>query len=607
MSADASPGSVDRSASTGATSRDEALRDQLRALTGNGRPPDLVELRQFLRDHKVSPRELERLIANPTLGPAQLADATTAHPTPVTPRPASTPRPPTAGHPPGPTGADWIARRSPPEQHPAAPSPPPGPTGRVEADATMDEDLWDDFDDPFALDAPPKAPRSPTTGDEPPQTGGPDPVPKLVADLLDDYARSGRVERGTAVALAARRGIDVHQLERALGQLEQAGVELDEDPVETAYDGARDLDGGKTRRLAGSEVLDQLSDYFARAGRIPLIGADVEVRLGAAITAGQRADEALADPEDLTAAEIVRLRELSRAGRDAHADLVRANLRLVVSIARHRQYTDCGVELSDRIQDGNIGLLRAADKFDSTLGFKFSTYATWWIRQSIERGAGDRGRLIRVPVHMHEKLQKLHRVRRVLEAQLGRDATIPEIAAELGEEPDKVAETVGYLHAVISLDAPIGEDDATLSDLLSAEADIDGRDDPVEIVLAADFHRRFDDTLWLALTEREHRIITQRFGLKDQDPLTLDAIGAELGVTRERIRQIQTKTLVKLRAHAGTALLFEYLTGTAPNAPKPLPSKQARPGGDPASVDLPADDPSSEDTPLSDPSATLPR
>jgi len=605
MSADASPGSADRTASSRATLRDEALRERLRALTGNGRPPDLAELRQFLRDHKVLPRELERLIAEPTLAPVQLPDANTARPTPVTPRPDSTPRPPTAGHPPAPTEAERTARRPPPEQPPAPP--PAAPTGRIEPDTTTEQDVWDDFDDPFALDAPPKASRAPATSDEPPQTSGPDPVTKLVADLLDDYARSGRVERGTAVALAARRGIDVHQLERALGQLEQAGVELDDDPVETAYDGARDLDGGTTRRQVGSEVRDQLSDYFARAGRIPLIGADVEVRLGAAITAGQRADEALADSGDLTAAETVRLRELSRAGRNAHADLVRANLRLVVSIARHGKYTNCGVEVSDRIQDGNIGLLRAADKFDGTLGFKFSTYATWWIRQSIDRGVGDRGRVIRVPVHMHERLQKFQRVRRILGARLGREATIPEIAAELGEEPDKVAETVGYLHAVLSLDAPIGEDDATLGDLLSAEADVDGRDDPVEIVLAADFQRRFDDTLRLALTEREHHVIAGRFGLRDEEPRTLDAIGAELGVTRERIRQIQTKTLVKLRAHPDTALLFEYLTDTAPNAPKPLPPKQAPPGGDPVSVDPSADDPPNGDTPLSDPSATLRR
>ncbi len=548
--------------------RDRWLSTQLQALSRDGRPPDLAELRQFLRVHNVSPRELNLLIASPTGKPI---------PAPI-------------------TGERIVGSPSPERRLVSSPASP----GRHAVDTTTDEDTWDDFDDPFDLDTPRRATASARGAAPGTKRSTGDPVAKLVADLLDDHARTGGVERGAAVALAARRGIDVDQLQQVLAQLEKGGVELEEDVVPAPYDGAGDLDGGTSRRQVGSEMRDQLGDYLARAGRIPLICADVEVRLGAAITAGQRADEVLADPGNRSADDSARIREVSRAGRQAHADLARANLRLVVSVAKHPRYFYCTVELSDRIQDGNIGLLRAAELFDCTLGYKFSTYATWWIRQSIERGIADRGRSIRIPVHLCEKLQKVRRVRRVLEARLGRAVTVVELADELDEDPGKVAAMLEYLRPVASLDAPIGDEDLTIGDLLSAEADVDGRQDPVEVVLAADFHRQVDQALWSALTEREHHIITRRFGLNHHEPQTLDAIAAELGVTPERIRQIQTKVMARLRTHPEAVLLFEYLTGSMP--PEPAPPKRARRVPDPA-----PDDQTIDDTPLSDSSASLPR
>jgi RNA polymerase primary sigma factor len=247
-------------------------------------------------------------------------------------------------------------------------------------------------------------------------------------------------------------------------------------------------------------------------------------------------------------------------GRRAHAELVCANLRLVVSIAKARHYEPSGVEFADRIQDGNLGLMRAADKFDGSKGFKFSTYATWWIKQSIERGIGDRGRTIRVPVHVHEQLQKVRRTVSKLAARFDREPTLAEISDVTGMEPGKLQAAMDLMRPLRSLDALLGDEgDLHLSDVLVREEERDGRTDPAEIIIHAMFLRDLTKILTMVLPERALRVVERRFGLATGDEETFEDIGADYGVTRERIRQIQVKSLKTLRESGQAAELRSYL------------------------------------------------
>jgi RNA polymerase primary sigma factor len=306
-------------------------------------------------------------------------------------------------------------------------------------------------------------------------------------------------------------------------------------------------DGG--RRAATSDLV---RIYLREIGRVPLLTAEDEVELAKTIEAGLFAEEKLGGGFPMLGAVHGDLVLLVGEGVRAKQRLIEANLRLVVSIAK--RYIGRGLVFLDLIQEGNLGLIRAVEKFDYTRGYKFSTYATWWIRQAITRAIADQARTIRVPVHMVETINKLARVQRQLHQELGREASTDEIAAEMGLEPERVAEIQRIAQEPVSLQSPIGEEESDLGDFIEdADAVV-----PIEaaafIMLQDQLERVLDQ-----LAEREQRIIQLRFGLTDGHPRTLEEVGREFGVTRERIRQIESKTLAKLRHPSRAQMLREYL------------------------------------------------
>jgi RNA polymerase primary sigma factor len=305
----------------------------------------------------------------------------------------------------------------------------------------------------------------------------------------------------------------------------------------------------EVRRAATSDLV---RIYLREIGRVPLLTAEDEVELAKSIEAGLFAEEKLCCGIAVPGAIHGDLEFLAYEGVRAKQRLIEANLRLVVSIAK--RYIGRGLVFLDLIQEGNLGLIRAVEKFDYTRGYKFSTYATWWIRQAITRAIADQARTIRVPVHMVETINKLARVQRQLHQELGREAGIDEIAAEMGLEPERVAEIQRIAQEPVSLQSPIGEEESDLGDFIEdADAVV-----PIEaaafIMLQAQLERVLDQ-----LAEREQRIIQLRFGLTDGHPRTLEEVGREFGVTRERIRQIESKTLAKLRHPSRAQVLREYL------------------------------------------------
>jgi RNA polymerase primary sigma factor len=310
--------------------------------------------------------------------------------------------------------------------------------------------------------------------------------------------------------------------------------------------------------LSGDELVhvsDPVRMYLQEIGRYPLLTPQQEVELAMQMEAGLRAEEKLEAGGELGSAERTILDRAVRQADRARKRLVEANLRLVVSIAK--KYVGRGLGLLDLIQEGNLGLIRAVEKFDYRKGFKFSTYATWWIRQAVTRALADQGRTIRVPVHMVETINKLAQSQRALMQDLGREPTIGEIATELELEPSKVTELRRIALDPVSLETPLGEeDDSTLADFVEdTEAEV-----PVE---AASF-RLLQDYLGLALedlNERERQVLIMRFGLADGKVRTLEEVGAYFKVTRERIRQIETKALAKLRQPARARKLEGYLEG----------------------------------------------
>ena len=297
---------------------------------------------------------------------------------------------------------------------------------------------------------------------------------------------------------------------------------------------------------------DLVRIYLREIGRVPLLTAEDEVELAKAIEAGLFAEEKLGGGIPMLGAIYGDLELLVGEGVKSKQRLIEANLRLVVSIAK--RYIGRGLVFLDLIQEGNLGLIRAVEKFDYTRGYKFSTYATWWIRQAITRAIADQARTIRVPVHMVETINKLARVQRQLHQELGREASPEEVAAEMGLEPERVAEIQRIAQEPVSLQSPIGEEESDLGDFIEdADAVV-----PIEaaafIMLQDQLERVLDQ-----LAEREQRIIQLRFGLTDGHPRTLEEVGREFGVTRERIRQIESKTLAKLRHPSRAQMLREYL------------------------------------------------
>ncbi len=299
---------------------------------------------------------------------------------------------------------------------------------------------------------------------------------------------------------------------------------------------------------------DPVKDYLKQIGKVPLLNAEQEVELAKRIEAGLFAEEKLADNGGSLRSETrLDLEWIADDGRRAKNHLLEANLRLVVSLAK--RYTGRGMLFLDLIQEGNLGLIRAVEKFDYTKGYKFSTYATWWIRQAITRAMADQARTIRIPVHMVEVINKLARMQRQMLQDLGREPTPGELAVELDMTPEKVIEVQKYGREPISLHTPLGEDgDSEFGDLIEDSEAIQPGEAVSFTLLQEQLHSVLD-----TLSEREAGVVSMRFGLTDGQPKTLDEIGKVYGVTRERIRQIESKTMSKLRHPSRSQVLRDYL------------------------------------------------
>ncbi|MFZ2756933.1 MAG: RNA polymerase sigma factor RpoD [Atopobiaceae bacterium] len=317
----------------------------------------------------------------------------------------------------------------------------------------------------------------------------------------------------------------------------------------------------KSRRRPDSATVmltgDPVRMYLKEIGKVDLLTASEEVHLAMKIEAGVEAAEKLQAADDgeleLTRAELRRLMRIEQVGLEAKQSLISANLRLVVSIAK--RYVGRGMLFLDLIQEGNLGLIRAVEKFDYTKGFKFSTYATWWIRQAITRAIADQARTIRIPVHMVETINKLVRVQRQLLQDLGRDPTPEEIGAEMGMSADRVREIQKISQEPVSLETPIGEEeDSSLGDFIEDAQAVAPPEAASDSMLREQLEQVLD-----GLADRERKVIKLRFGLEDGHPRTLEEVGREFGVTRERIRQIESKTLAKLRHPSRSGKLKDYM------------------------------------------------
>ncbi len=323
-------------------------------------------------------------------------------------------------------------------------------------------------------------------------------------------------------------------------------------PEELVISDVDDTDEPVQQVHQAGATADPVKDYLKQIGKVALLNAEMEVELAKRIEAGLFAEEMLAQGAEEDELRMD-LEWIASDGQAAKRHLLEANLRLVVSLAK--RYTGRGMLFLDLIQEGNLGLIRAVEKFDYTKGYKFSTYATWWIRQAITRAMADQARTIRIPVHMVEVINKLARVQRQMTQDLGRDATPEELARELDMTPEKVIEVQKYGREPISLHTPLGEDgDSEFGDLIEdSEAIVPA--DAVSFTLLQEQLQGVLDTL----SEREAGVVKMRFGLTDGQPKTLDEIGKVYGVTRERIRQIESKTMSKLRHPSRSQVLRDYL------------------------------------------------
>jgi RNA polymerase primary sigma factor len=311
-----------------------------------------------------------------------------------------------------------------------------------------------------------------------------------------------------------------------------------------------DIDG----RSGGSS--DPVRMYLKEIGKVPLLTAEEEVILARCVEEGLRATERIVEREEeglpVGRRQLQHDRHVRSEGTDAKRILVEANLRLVVSIAK--RYRNRGMAFLDLIQEGNLGLMRAVDKFDYTKGFKFSTYATWWIRQAITRAIADQARTIRIPVHMVETINKVIRVQRQLLQDFGREPSVEELADRTEMTPGRIREILQVSQETVSLEQPMGDDDFSLSDLIEDEGAIA----PSEAAARAMLNEAVKQAL-SELSDREQKVVRLRFGLDDGQMRTLEEVGKEFGVTRERIRQIESKTLAKLRHPMRSSRLRDYL------------------------------------------------
>jgi RNA polymerase primary sigma factor len=381
-------------------------------------------------------------------------------------------------------------------------------------------------------------------------------LPKGMGDdeeELDDDADLESVDEIVAEAAAV---VDIAAVEEELPEEEP---EEDKAKNEIAKIGGMVLSNreeddipAQTTTITGATA-DPVKDYLKQIGKVALLNAELEVELAKRIEAGLFAEEKLATDKKISRDVERDLKWVVKDGQRAKSHLLEANLRLVVSLAK--RYTGRGMQFLDLIQEGNLGLIRAVEKFDYTKGYKFSTYATWWIRQAITRAMADQARTIRIPVHMVEVINKLARVQRQLLQDLGREPTPEELARELDMTPEKVVEVQKYGREPISLSTPLGEDgDSEFGDLIEDTEAVVPADAVGFTMLQRELERILD-----SLHPREAGVIRSRFGLGDGVQKTLDQIGEEFGVTRERIRQIESKTMSKLRHPSRSQMLRDYL------------------------------------------------
>ena len=402
-------------------------------------------------------------------------------------------------------------------------------------------------------------------------------VAELIEQVVAEAREYGEIHLDVAM-MKLRVELTPDVLTALKAACERAGVRLDEgvddqpDDDEDDLSPADELARARRRRAAARSFTgvkatapggssDSVRMYLREIGRVPLLTGAEEVSIAKRIEKGEMAKERLADlaaTDELDTLPFDERRKMQRWVRDgdlATSELIQANLRLVVSIAK--RYVGRGMQLLDLIQEGNLGLMRAVQKFDYTKGFKFSTYATWWIRQAITRAIADQARTIRIPVHMVESINKVHRIQRQMLMELEREPTVEELAERADLTPERVREIQQISMDPLSLDSPVGEEeDSNLADFI--------KDNNVDMPADAAARMLLNQAVIEALSElneREQQVMRLRFGLEDGQARTLEQVGQEFGVTRERIRQIESKTLAKLRHPHRSQKLRDYLDG----------------------------------------------
>ena len=378
---------------------------------------------------------------------------------------------------------------------------------------------------------------------------------ETLAHLLKLGREKGFVSYDEVLQVMPEAENDVEQLDDIFASLLDQGISVgqakEEVPSEEKKDPAESAEEDEFD-LSQIEIDDSISLYLKEIGRVPLLTAAEEVDLAKRMEAGRDSRHRL-NQEHVEWEEREHLLWLVRDGRSAQEHLIKANSRLVVSVAK--KYVGRGVPFLDLIQEGNIGLIRAVKKFDYCRGYKFSTYATWWIRQAVTRAIADQGRTIRAPVHMYEQINRLTRTSRQLVQELGRDPTTEEIAEELGVTPRKVEHIMRVSQRPLSLEMPVGEEeDSYLGDFIEDEDADSPQDSAGRQIL-----REVIDEIFQSLTPREVRILQLRFGLVDGYNYTLEEVGRKFGVTRERIRQIEAQALSRLRHPSRSRRLRDYL------------------------------------------------
>ena len=390
-------------------------------------------------------------------------------------------------------------------------------------------------------------------------------------DLFTKGKKKGKLDAGELSDVLDELDLESEQMDSIYDSLEQLGIEvgsedfladLPDEDGEPAMDEIAEIEEEELvdpNTLVDSfNIDDPVRMYLKEIGKVPLLTADQEVELATTMSAGREAEErvaqAEADGEVLSDEELAQLKKQIKAGEKAKQSLAEANLRLVVSIAK--RYVGRGMLFLDLIQEGNLGLIKAVEKFDYTKGYKFSTYATWWIRQAITRAIADQARTIRIPVHMVETINKVIRVSRQLLQELGHDPSPEEISEEMNMPVDKVREILKIAQEPVSLETPIGEEeDSHLGDFIPDEA----ASEPSEAASFTLLKEQLVDVL-STLTPREEKVLKLRFGIEDGRTRTLEEVGKEFNVTRERIRQIEAKALRKLRHPSRSKKLKDFLS-----------------------------------------------